>query len=124
MIPTVTVSLSTRGALAAVSVLVALACTAAYSKQYSGPTTMEPSAAYDCVIRMVTGLGYSVTDSVRSDGLIRAKTPRPALMRMDGTPEIKELTVSIKKDTESDQATIRVTANVKDDARAILATCS
>lgn len=105
--------------------VIALAgCASAYPNT-SPPrqSTLSPAAAFDCVQAKVLALGYVVQDASRDAGFIRAKTPKPTGMRLDGVPAFDEISVSISKDL-SGRITLTVTANNKEDATSVLTACA
>ena len=68
-------------------------------------------------------MGYTVQDANRDAGLVRAKTPQPTGMKLDGTPFFDEVTVSITTAPGSGRTMLNVTATERSHADAILAAC-
>lgn len=112
-----------RYAVTAALAVLAVSCASTNMKTLSDSSTLAPGGAFDCAAGVVTSLGYVITDSLPAEGMLKAETKKPTVIRHDGSVLVYRVIVTISRAEDSRDSMMEVTSNNESHARTILRAC-
>lgn len=93
---------------AAVTVLLA-GCMSAHGQKMQVRSELPRAEAYECLLRQVNELGYTVQEADKDSGVLSAESPDPTGMKLTGEPVHGTLTISIVEDDPRSGTQLNVT---------------